>query len=215
MNFIAHYHFYQSEDCYYNLGLVLPDLVKSFCKTHLKPAEHMNHPILNQLNQGSIVHLNADKRFHNSFYFTTCEKHLSELADTRAQWPRKWFLNHLLCEILLDRIIIDQHPNIVENFYSDLKKTKHEQVALYLKMSGINNYQNFNEGLERFVSAQFIFDYQHNEKILLALSRVYRRLGIDYEWTDADKALLLEIIPVQIQFMKQGYDHLKSELKID
>lgn len=133
MNFIAHYHFYKSDDCYYNLGLVLPDLVKSFCKTHLKPSEPLVHPSLNNLNQGSIVHLNADKLFHNSFYFTTCEKHLSEIADTKAQWPRKWFLNHLLCEILLDRIIIDQYPNIVEQFYKDLKSVNTEQVALYLK----------------------------------------------------------------------------------
>jgi len=215
MNFIAHYHFYKSDDCYYNLGLVLPDLVKSFCKTHLKPSEPLVHPSLNNLNQGSIVHLNADKLFHNSFYFTTCEKHLSEIADTKAQWPRKWFLNHLLCEILLDRIIIDQYPNIVEQFYKDLKSVNTEQVALYLKKTGVNNPQNFNEGLDRFVSAQFIFDYINNEKIILALSRVYRRLGIDYEWTEVDKALLLEIIPIQLQFMKQGYEHLKSELKVE
>jgi hypothetical protein len=215
MNFIAHYHYYKTEDSYYNLGLVLPDLVKSFCKTHLKPAERMVHPQMNALNQGSIIHLKADKLFHNSFYFTACEKHLSELVDSKAQWPRKWFLNHLLCEILLDRIIIDKYPDICEQFYNDLSSTNQEQVALYLKLNGINNFQNFAIGLEKFVTAKFIFDYKHNEKILLALSRVYQRLGIDYEWTDYDKSLLLESLPIQLEFMSLGYEHLKTELKID
>lgn len=215
MNFIAHYHFYQSDDSYFNLGLVLPDLVKSFCKAHLKPAERMVHPQLNALNQGSIIHLNADKLFHNSFFFTTCEKHLSDLADSKAKWPRKWFFNHLLCEIILDRLIMDQNPDACSKFYNDLKSVNKEQVELYLKMSGIANYQNFGMGLDKFVTAQFIFDYIHNEKIILALSRVYQRLGIDYEWTDYDKAWLLEVIPQQIEFMKLGYEHLKTELKID
>lgn len=214
MNFIAHYHFYKSEDSYYNLGLVLPDMVKNFNKTHLKPKDQFVHQLLNSINKGSKMHLEADKLFHQSTFFKEAEKFMSFMMDDKALWPRKWFLNHLLCEIVLDRVIMERHPNEVKEFYSELNNVNIDQVELYLKLSNIPNYQNFREGFERFVKYQFIFEYEHNEKIIFALGRVYQRLGIEYEWTEEDKNLLLYAIPRQMEYIDERYHLLKKELKL-
>ncbi|MBL7837729.1 MAG: hypothetical protein JNM67_09445 [Bacteroidetes bacterium] len=212
MNFIAHYYFYRQDDKYYNLGLVLPDLVKNFCKTHLRPVKKFQHPQLNALNKGSLMHLDSDKRFHNSTFFRQCEDLCGYLLDGKANWPRKFFLNHLLCEILLDRVIIERDTNIVKNFYQDLSEVNHEQVELFLKLNEINNYQNFTAALQRFVNAAFIFDYMHNEKIILALGRVYARLGIQYNWTEQDKEHLMEHIPIILNYIDLDLEKLKTEL---
>lgn len=212
MNFIAHYHFQRNGDLHYNLGLVLPDLVKNFCKEHIKPGKPFVNPTLNAIRNGCDRHLEDDKIFHQSNFFKTCEHHLKELFGDLPKWPRKWFFNHLLIEILLDRCIMEMEPNVCNDFYEDLKNVNIEKTELFLKMSSIPNYQNFNPGFQRFVSMQFIFEYMHNERIFLALGRVYSRLGIEYEWTDYDKQLLLETIPKMLNFIELSYNHLQLEL---
>lgn len=213
MNFIAHYHFYRREDAYYNLGLVLPDLTKNFCKSHLRPKETFMHPQLKALAMGSLEHLKADKIFHQSRFFKQCEELVSHLLDLEANWPRKWFLNHLLSEILIDRVIMERFPKICDEFYNDLKAVSTDQVELFLKMSGIANYQNFTHGFKRFVEIAFIYEYMYNEKIIFALGRVYSRLGIEYTWTEKDKMLLQENIPMILDFIHLELESLESELK--
>jgi hypothetical protein len=214
MNFISHYHFYKTVDSYYNVGLVLPDLVKNFCKTHLKPKEQFVQRTMNSINSGSKMHLEADRIFHQSLFFKESEKFLSHLMDNKAIWPRKWFLNHLLCEILIDRLIMERHSNEVDDFYMHLKNIDPAQVELYLKLIGIQNYQNFTPGFERFVNNPFLFEYIHNEKIIYALGRVYQRIGINYEWKEEDKNLLLYAIPKQLEYMDERFQLLKGELKL-
>lgn len=213
MNFLSHYHFFKTEDTYYNTGLVLPDLVRNFCKSHLKPGNSFNRPALDALNRGSMRHLEADKLFHNSAYFIRMTGFISEYLDPEAPWPRKWFLNHLLCEILTDRVLMDRQSGLCTEFYTQLEHTDPAQITLYLKLSGVRNYQNFAEAFQRFVSVRFIFEYMHNENIIRALSRVYARVGIAYEWTDADRSLLLRHIPGLLRYMDTQLQMLENDLK--
>lgn len=212
MNFIAHYHFYKKDDAHYNLGLVLPDLVKNFCKLHLKPADSYVNRILNSLNEGSKIHLQGDKTFHNSESFKVCQDYISDLLDPFATWPRKWFLNHILTEILLDRVIMDRYSDEALNFYKQLESVDRSKVELYLKLSGIQSYQNFNPSFERFVSSRFIFEYLHNERIIYALGRLYSRVGIQYEWTENDKNLILFHLDKLLDFIDLQYDNFKLDL---
>lgn len=213
MNFLSHYYFYKSDDPYYNTGLVLPDLVKTFCKAHLRPGSDFVNPGFSALGAGSLMHLEADRKFHNSVFFHETLAFTSGLLDAACGWPRKWFLNHLLCEILIDRVLMDRHESLCTDFYGQLEKTDTGRITMFLKLSGILNYQNFAPGLERFVSIRFIFEYLHNEKIFLALNRVYQRLGIVYEWTPEDQSLLLSQIPEILKYIDKNLDKLVLELK--
>jgi len=213
MNFLSHYYFYRSDDPYYNTGLVLPDLVKNFCKAHLRPGNNFVNPAFSALSEGSLMHLEADRKFHNSSFFHETLALTSGLLDASCGWPRKWFLNHLLCEILIDRVLIDRHETLCADFYRQLENTDANKIALFLKLSGVLNYQNFAPGLERFVSIRFIFEYLHNEKIVLALNRVYQRLGIAYNWTQEDQTLLLSQIPEILNYIDTNLSKLEFELK--
>ncbi len=213
MNFLSHYHFYKSEDPYYNVGLVLPDLVRNICKTHLRPNEQYDNPIHESLGKGSRDHIEGDRIFHQSEFFRACESHISGLLDKQAAWPRKWFLNHLLLEIGLDRALMDLYPDLCTNFYQQLEQADIKELTSFLQVSGKEDFSKFGQGYERFVTFRFIFDYKHNEKIIFALSRVYLRTGIQYEWTENDKNVLLENLPEILRFISAKIDNLKKELK--
>lgn len=213
MNFLSHYHFYKSDDTYYNVGLVLPDLVRNICKTHLRPNKSYANPIHESLGKGSRDHIEGDRIFHQSEFFTVCQNHISDLLDKQAAWPRKWFLNHLLLEIVLDRALMDLNTNLCSDFYNQLEKCDIQELTIFLEHLGVLDFSKFGTGYARFVNFRFIFDYKHNEKIFFALSRVYLRTGIQYVWTEDDKHLLLQNLPEILRFIHTQLDNLKKELK--
>jgi len=214
MNFLSHYFFYKTKDPYYNTGLILPDLVKNYCNSHINPIGNFNRPAFISLAEGSLKHLECDKKFHNSEFFKISTHFLSAAFDAECQWPRKWFLNHLLMEILLDRVLMDKHEKLCEQFYYDLSCVNIEEIGVFLKMIGLPNPQNFQIGFERFVNSKFIFEYQHNEKICFALNKVYQKVGINYEWTNEDNLLIQNKLPEILEFLKGNLDDLSNELKL-
>jgi len=213
MNFLSHYYFYKSDDIYYNLGLVLPDLVRNISKTHLRPLSTYDKKEHIALGNGSKAHIEGDRIFHQSEFFRVCETHIAKQLNTKATWPRKWFFNHLLLEIGLDRVLMDHYPNLCQEFYTDLEQVDKQTLIEFLNLSGIKQYNEFAPGYERFVNFKFIFEYQYNEKIFFALSRVYLRTGITYEWTENDKMLFMEHLPGILKFISEHIDILNEELK--
>ncbi len=214
MNFLSHYHFYKSDDPYYNVGLVLPDLARNLLKTHLKHDELYTLKEHQSLKDGSLVHIKADKIFHQSAFFASCERHISSLLDHKAQWPRKWFFNHLLLEIGLDRVLMEHHRTLCDSFYKELEQADLKTITSFLKLGSDAHSAQFASGYERFVSFRFIFDYEHNEKIFLALSRVYSRIGIQYDWTRDDQLHFLQNLPDILDFIGKQLPLLESGLKI-
>lgn len=213
MNFLSHYYFYKTKNPYFNTGLILPDLVKSYCNTRIKPIGKFNRPAFIALADGSLTHLECDRKFHNSLFFKQTTGFLSDTLDKECNWPRKWFLNHLLMEILLDRVLMDEHDGLCAQFYQDLSLVNTEEICVFLKMIGLSNPQNFQIGFERFVKARFVFEYKHNEKISFALNKVYQKVGINYEWTIEDNALLQKKLPEILYFIKENLNDLAIEIK--
>lgn len=212
MNFLSHYFYFRKDNPYYHTGLVLPDFVKAFCKNRLHLKGSYVRPDFKHLSNGCMTHFESDRRFHESAFFRNVSGFIGSRLDHTAKWPRKWFLNHLLTEILLDRVLMDAEPDLCSDFYHQLSITDPGQVELFLKLSSVANYQQFTSGFNRFMDLRFMFDYKHNEKIILALSRVYGRLGIVYNWNDEDNRLLISHIPKIIQYIDQEKGLLHREL---
>jgi len=158
--------------------------------------------------------MEADRIFHQSSFFKTAESYISKHLDPTARWPRKWFLNHLMVEIALDRALMDMDPALCQDFYDQLGNCDPEHLAQFLKESYISNYEQFAVSYTRFVNFAFIFDYAYNEKIVIALNRVYQRSGIEYEWTENDRNMIVEQLPGIISAVKSLIPGLADELKI-
>jgi len=210
MNFLSHYHFFKKESAYYNLGLILPDLIKSFCGKHYKSDKEFVHKQMRDLKSGADLHLKTDIIFHQSEVFSKMEHFIAEQLDEEAKWPRKWFFNHLLAEILIDRIIIEKFPETCDNFYANFDRIDSSIVSTFLKINGIQNYQNFAPGMEKFVKAAFLFDYKHNENIILALARVYQRTGVKYLFTKEDGLYLAKHLDTLLYYFDLQHDTLSA-----
>ncbi len=215
MNFLAHYFFDRTDDVYYNAGLILPDLSRNFCKGHLNLNQDFEDVHFNALKNGSITHLAKDKIFHQSVFFKNAQLQISNLLDKEAQWPRKWFLNHVLAEIMLDRALMDAHPQLCSDFYRDLKLADAAIISDFLKEAGVKNHHLFKENYLKFTEHQFIFGYLHNEKLIIALSRLYLKVGIQYEWQKKDEDLLNQNFVAILDTIAAQVDYLTHELKLE
>ncbi len=213
MNFLSHYYFDKSNDVYYNVGLVLPDLCRTFCKGSLQLDKTFDTPEFNALKNGSIQHLRKDKVFHQSVYFKETQKAVSDIIDNEAQWPRKWFLNHILVEIMLDRVLMDMHPTLCKAFYTDMQAADTKIIESFLEVCGVSDYAEFGHQFVKFNEYQFIFNYLHNEKLIIALSKVYQKVGIKYEWGEADKMLLNKYFNTILNAVAAPLSFLIKEIK--
>ena len=72
MNFLSHFYFdRETDNCYFILGTVLPDLLKNADKTIIIHPEKLTHPNINvnSIIKGWNKHLEVDRYFHSSEFF--------------------------------------------------------------------------------------------------------------------------------------------------
>lgn len=210
MNFLAHHYFYGKDNPNFSLGVILPDLVKNFCSERL--VLNINTvPEYNDFYTGCQAHFEADAVFHNSNYFLDMNEYMKTLLIA-PKWPRTWFFNHIFTEIILDRALMEENEALCKNFYDQLKTVDLQKLKGFLISQKVKNHEKFESGFQRFIKNQFIFDYLYNEKLIFALSMVYKKVGVDYSWTKADEIQILNAIPLAIEAAKKNMVTLKKDL---
>ena len=131
---------------------------------------------------GCQKHYEADQWFHECAYFKETTEHI-EKALARLQEEglfevqRKWFLAHLLSEMLLDRLIMDRHEAALDHFYSDLRKVPYADIEQFLLRAGKEDMGRFPQGHKGFIESEFIRYYSSFEGLSESLSRVVQRTG--------------------------------------
>ncbi len=204
MNYLAHYYLDHTDPRpHFTLGLILPDLVRNFKKqyrlnplhlTDATPADKMLH-----LNQGVHRHFHADKVFHTSAFF---DQHNSELkaklyaAGFESINKYTYFVAHVLLEMIIDKVLLQQHPLLCLNFYHALEKTEKAVIGNYLQISGNLTHEHVNQFLlffDQFCQNQYLFHYRHYDGLLYGLERMYQRY-VPSTFTNADKQKLAAII---------------------
>lgn len=216
MNFISHYFYDCNNNPYHNVGLVLPDLVRSFTQKHLNlnlNEEYNDQEI--QLLNGCIKHFQKDKFFHQSDFFESSIHKITNVIGNQASWPRKFFLNHVLVEILLDRVLLDKNPKLCDEFYLQLKSVDLEILSSFLVKNGVLNVDYFIQGYLKFIQISFIYDYLDNKKIVTALSQLYKKVGIDYQFTESNKQFFDDNLSLMIEIIKDNESELIKEIKIN
>ncbi len=187
MNFLSHYFVDQDHsDPYFVTGLILPDLARIFHPKWRLNARKIRETLpdnkdMDMLCQGIARHESGDLYFHNSDFFHTHTTHIKDvLNDNRIKSvsTRSYFLAHVLLELLLDRLIVKQMPEIPENFYATLSKIDPEKLRMYLKhFNFVYDPWEFLAFFERFIQSRYLLAYKHNEKFIFALNRVYTRVN--------------------------------------
>jgi hypothetical protein len=183
----------------YNTGLLLPDITRGKIKSfrHLKL---FNSASNQNFFNGCIAHYHADKKFHASEFFNDILSQ-SSLIINKAKFNydlnRKWFLAHILAELMLDRILVRMYPEMLHKFYNSLNSISDYDLSSFLSLYGMKDVEEFFEFFNHFRKVKYIYYYTDNNKFVYSLNRIMIKAGVtpisDFnQEVLCDAALLLE-----------------------
>lgn len=199
MNFLSHFYFERDNyDENMVIGVILPDLVKNAQKDgNLYPLKerHLFETNEHQLSmlKGWERHLEVDRIFHSSAFFTTETHALKQLIlPVFENSPVKpFFLAHIGLELILDHLLTVEGKVNIPTFYEQLGQSDKPALDAFLKNCGLTDTSVFFNFLERFISSRYLFSYQKMENISYALNRICMRLW-ENPFTEAQLAMLTE-----------------------
>ncbi len=212
MNFISHYYLVRLEkNPHYTLGNILPDLAKVVHKNlriQEKNLQQTEIKAYSNISKGIIFHHYTDLLFHRSAFFHTYTDLINkELKAIEFELivKYKYFIAHIMLEIILDKILIIRNNHLCDDFYNELTKVKKETILNYFTLIKKEKLgPRFYYFFDQFRKEQYIRQYLHNENIIFALGRVYQRVtGIDF--SEKDKQKLLEVLKNSIKIVDKDY----------
>ncbi|MCC7296953.1 MAG: hypothetical protein IT244_01365 [Bacteroidia bacterium] len=219
MNYFSHYYFdHRSNDALHNFGLVLPDFVRNFVKGHKLKPEHteiVTHENHISLKEGTKKHFHRDHVFHNSESFKQLEHELNTILKPTFQKldiPRYWFASHLLSEMMIDRVLMAQHPGMLDDFYAQLLAADMDIVSTYISACGVKDIAAFTERVNRFNTSQFLRQYAKDEALIYSLNRIYIYAAAGVEWSKEQYTELQKHVPEIENRIFESMDGLKQEM---
>ena len=207
---------YKPGEDYFNTALILPDITKRWIKTfnHPEPSSAFTQEQY-QLLEGCLSHYKRDKQFHSSPFFEKYQQlvtnELKAISFT-GEVSRKWFIAHILTELLIDRCFVKTFPHLVDAFYESLSAIEDSQLAEFLQYYGMQESEEFFTFFDHFRSVKYIYYYADNNKFLYSLSRIMMRVGLK-EFNEADALSMQAAIQhIEATYMNNG-EALLAELK--
>ncbi len=185
LNFFAHYHFYhQSGNSWFNAGLLFPDLLRNFTgNQRIKPKATLNYlneeESLTMLVKGIRLHFEADDKFHNWAWFIQKNEELAlTIRHSGLAFKRDWFLAHILIELAIDHVLVQEKKEEIVRLYHDLKSCGKPTWENFFKQNNLNDFELWHHTLLRFIEHRYIFSYVDLESVCYALNRIYLSTGI-------------------------------------
>ena len=217
MNYLSHFYFDRVEDNkYFNIGLILPDLARShISKLRINPYRNIEFTTdeIGSINKGCNRHFASNRKFHNWQVFVTLSQ---EATDTMREsgdkdLDRDYFLSHILIEMMLDKVLLDQNPKLAEEFYAMINSVEIDWVLKYLRYSGLQDDELFKGNHRRFMKAAFLKDYTSIKNVVNILEKVALKTGLN-EFTEGQKELLAEICETLEPQLARSIDQLEIQL---
>lgn len=216
MNFLSHYYFDRdTTDCYFNLGTVLPDLLKNADKTIILHPEKLIHadPKVNSIIGGWNKHLLVDKYFHSADFFLTHSHQLkNKLTAAIAGSPVKpFFLGHIAIELILDNLLITTNQIKVADFYDHLDSCEEATIREFLVFAEMKNPDVFFKFYAEFKRSRYLNSYVNIEQITYALKRICMRVWRDPFTPQHEQAMTGILLNYRLGLIK-SYDVIYREI---
>lgn len=216
MNYLSHFFIDRIPGAhYYNAALILPDITKAWIKKIDPTKLPSPSPIQSELLKGSLQHYHSDKLFHGSAFFEKYQELINlklKNIPLSGDVTRKWFIAHVLTELLIDRQIVKTHKTYADDFYDSLDQVDDRELSLFLGYFGMADSGDFLKFLNHFRNARYIYYYADNNKFLYSLGRIMMRVGIK-ELGEKDGRVLLEAILEIEQLYMSDTNSLLDEMK--
>jgi hypothetical protein len=181
MNFLSHFYFDRDTDnCYFILGTVLPDLLKNADKTIIIHPEKLEHPDKNvsSIIKGWNKHLEVDRYFHSSEFFITHSHQLKKLLLPAIEGSpvKPFFLGHIALELILDNLLLTTKEVTADGFYDHLDGCSEPIVDKFLKAAGLKETAVFFKFYDGFKKSRYLYSYSQTKEIAYALKRICMRI---------------------------------------
>jgi hypothetical protein len=181
LNYFSHFFVDGIENQHeYNTGLLLPDITRGKIKSFRNQLAFSSN-ISQQFFDGCSAHYSADNKFHASFFFNSILQEVNHIINKAKFSPdinRKWFLAHITTELMLDRILVKTHPDMLDKFYHSLNSINDADLEIYLKLYGMIDTNSFFEFFNHFRKVQYIYYYTDNNKFVYSLNKIMIRAGV-------------------------------------
>ena len=136
---------------------------------------------LRTIAEGMLQHLHDDDLFHRSVWFVMLESELS--SRFRRIMPDRFdhrppFLGHIVIELLLDDFIAQQMPEVLNNYYAALSQVSPLQIQEAVNTVATRTTNHLAGFVQQFRTAQFLFDYADDTRLLGRLNQVMKRVTL-------------------------------------
>jgi hypothetical protein len=134
-----------------------------------------------ELAAGAWQHFEDDRWFHKTRAFAEATAHLARLfRDFLGPGDnfRCGFLGHIACELLLDAVLIERHPEALDRYYgvfAQLDAARLSRAVCDLARQTVD----VAPWLPIFGREQFLRDYADSERLAYRLNQVLRRVKLD------------------------------------
>ncbi len=186
MNYLAHgYRF--TDEPYVVAGTAAPDWLSVIDRKMRLRARRAAEfvadadPTLAAVARGVVQHHLDDEWFHQTEAFT--ELSLTFAVEVRRVLPgdegfRPSFLGHILVELLLDASLAEEEPRWLDNYYAALERIDAVTVQAAINQLATRTTDRIETLIPRFNRERFLFDYSRDDRLLVRLNHVMRRVNL-------------------------------------
>lgn len=186
MNYFAHGRVYV-HDPYFLAGTAVPDwlsIIDRQVRAKPKGARLLvedDDPRVAAVARGIVQHHADDDWFHQTTAFhqlnVTFTGQIREVMSGDDGF-RPAFLGHILVELLLDAVLIQQQPAQLDEYYQALAQVDAELVQQVVNQIAAKPTDRLAPLLPRFINERFLYDYADDGKLLHRLNQVMRRVNL-------------------------------------
>lgn len=217
MNYLSHFYFDRDEDNkYYNIGLILPDLARSHIpKLRINPYKNITFTTkeISSMNDGTNKHFASDRKFHNWMVFVDLTNRATDMIRESGDKDinRDYFITHIMVEVLLDKILLDQNPTLADDFYDMINSVEMDWILKFMRYAGLQDDELWKGQHRRFMKAAFLKNYTSIENVVAAVEQVAANIGM-IELNDDQRNLLIEICETIEPELARSIDALEIQL---
>ncbi len=131
---------------------------------------------------GVRLHADDDFWFHRTRAFVETTSELADLFRTLLDGDgrhRTGLLGHVCTELLLDAVLIEEHPERLEQYYAALTQVDPWQVQQAVNRMSRRPTQRLAPFIPLFAREQVLRDYATGERLLFRLNQVMRRIKLE------------------------------------
>jgi hypothetical protein len=226
MNFVAHYYIDSHLDNgLFVTGVSSPDLIPVFDRKKRvrdrwvrKVLDRESEPAFREFAKGALRHFEADDYFHSADFFQAETQLITQLLRERFEKDvvqRDFFVAHILFELVLDRILVQENPEGLDKYYDHWRNTDTQQLRLFSEKLCNDSLEGYELFIKRFIKRRYLYGFVEWKNLIYILKRIMDRVGIldtDYFYTAAFFDLL-EVYENHLRPMAPQYiDEIRLKL---